>query len=113
MKGILRYYPEPECGGALLGSEETGGTTLGGTWDQAELAGAAPPLGTQSIWIGLELSECDRPRSAPRASTGSTSAAASRPPQRLRDRLLRLPLVGHRAVEAAEAGTARPVGNNS
>ena len=57
MKGILRYYPEPECGGALLGSEETGGTTLGGTWDQAELAGAAPPLGTQSIWIGLELSE--------------------------------------------------------
>lgn len=57
VKGILRYYPEAACGGAVLGSEETGGTTLGGTWDQVELTNAAPPGGTQSIWIGLELSE--------------------------------------------------------
>ncbi|MBP9144945.1 MAG: hypothetical protein KBI44_10715 [Thermoanaerobaculia bacterium] len=57
VKGILRYYPEVNCGGAVIGSEETGGTTLGGTWDQAELAGAAPPVGTLSVWIGLELSE--------------------------------------------------------
>ncbi len=57
VKGILRYYPEPACGGTVLGSEETGGTTLGGTWDQAELAPANPPVGTQSIWIGLELME--------------------------------------------------------
>lgn len=57
VKGILRYYPEPACGGAVLGSEETGGTTLGGTWDQAELAPANPPVGTQSIWIGLQLME--------------------------------------------------------
>lgn len=41
----------------MLGSEETGGTTLGGTWGQAELAPASPPAGTQSIWIGLELTE--------------------------------------------------------
>lgn len=57
VKGIVRYYPEPACGGAVLGSEETGGTTLGGTWDQAELAPANPPVGTQSIWIGLQLME--------------------------------------------------------
>lgn len=57
VKGILRYYPEPACGGTVLGSEETGGTTLGGTWDQAELAPANPPVGTQSVWIGLELTE--------------------------------------------------------
>lgn len=57
VKGILRYYPEPACGGAILGSEETGGTTLGGSWDQAELAPATLPSGTQSVWIGLELSE--------------------------------------------------------
>lgn len=56
VKGILRYYPEPACGGTVLGSEQVGGTTLGGTWDQAELAPANPPVGTQSIWIGLELS---------------------------------------------------------
>lgn len=57
VQGILRYYSEPACGGTFLGSEETGGTTLGGSWDQAELAPTAPPLGTQSIWIGLKLSQ--------------------------------------------------------
>lgn len=41
----------------MLGSEETGGTSLGGTWGQAELAPANPPPGTQSLWIGLELPE--------------------------------------------------------
>lgn len=57
VKGILRYYAAPSCGGTFLGSEETGGTTLGGTWDQAQLVAAPPPPGTQSIWIGLQLSE--------------------------------------------------------
>jgi len=57
VKGILRYYPEPDCGGGMLGTGETGGTTLGGTWDQAELAGAAPPVGTLSIFIGLQVSD--------------------------------------------------------
>ena len=32
-------------------------STLGGSWDQAELAPTAPPFGTQSIWIGLKLSQ--------------------------------------------------------
>lgn len=55
VKGILRYYPAPACGGTVLSTEEVGGTTLGGSWDQAQLAPANPPVGTQSIWIGLQL----------------------------------------------------------
>jgi hypothetical protein len=55
--GTLRYYSATACGGTSLGSDESGGTTLGGTWDQVEVLGAAPPGGTQSVRIDLQLSE--------------------------------------------------------
>lgn len=57
VKGTLRYYSEPACGGTMLGSDEVSGTVPAGSWEQAALTPAAPPLGTQSIWIGLQISQ--------------------------------------------------------
>jgi hypothetical protein len=57
VKGKLRFYPLPACDGAPGGVDEIGGTTPGGTWDEAGLFNVPVPLGTQSVWLGLEISQ--------------------------------------------------------
>lgn len=57
VKGKLRFYPLPACGGAAGGLDEIGGTVPASSWEEASLFGVPIPLGTQSIWLGLEISQ--------------------------------------------------------
>ena len=56
VKGRLRFHPLPACGGAPGGTDEVGAAIPGGTWDEAGLFNSLVPVGTQSIWLGLEIS---------------------------------------------------------
>lgn len=57
VKGMLRFYAAPDCGGTLLGSDQVSGVVPSGSWEQGALFPATIPAGTQSVWIGLELNE--------------------------------------------------------
>ena len=56
VKGKLRFHPLPACGGAPGAVDEIGAAIPGGTWDEAGLFNSLVPAGTQSVWLGLEIS---------------------------------------------------------